>query len=126
MEMDSYEIIRFKYVRKRQKKPFFIYARLRELGRQDKGHFLTSCLAYMIFRIIEQKLNRGGARYRDAEILRTLRDYEAVDAESFYVGAIEGKAVRALEGTFELAGSMTAFSKAQFRRLVARSKKEKI
>ena len=39
MEMDSYEIIRFKYVRKRQKKPFFIYARLRELGRQDKGPF---------------------------------------------------------------------------------------
>ena len=54
------------------------------------------------------------------------REREAVDAESFYVGAMEGKAVRALEGTFELAGSMTAFSKAQFRRLVARSKKEKI
>jgi len=61
-----------------------------------------------------------------AEILRTLRDYEAVDAESFYVGAMEGKAVRALESTFGLAGSMAAFSKAQFRRLVARSKKEKI
>ena len=91
-----------------------------------RAHSLTCCLAYMIFRIIEQKLNRGGARYRDAEILRTMRDYEAVDAESFYVGAMEGKAVRALEGTFELAGSMTAFSKAQFRRLVARSKKEKI
>ena len=91
-----------------------------------RAHSLTCCLAYMIFRIIEQKLNRGGARYRDAEILRTMRDYEAVDAESFYVGAMEGKAVRALESTFGLVGSMTALSKAQFRRLVARSKKEKI
>ena len=48
----------------------------------------------MIFRIIKQKLNRGGVRYADPEILRTLRDYEAVDAESFYVGAMEGKAAR--------------------------------
>ena len=40
--------------------------------------------------------------------------------------SMAGKAVRAREGTFELAGSMTSFSKAQFRRLVARSKKEKI
>ena len=62
----------------------------------------------------------------DAEILKMLKDYEAVDAESFYVGAMEGKAVRALESTFGLVGSMTAFSKAQFKRLVAKSKKEKI
>ena len=98
------------------------------VSREDRirAHFLTCYLAFMIFRIIEQKLNKGDVRYTDPEILRTLRDYEAIDAESFYVGAMEGKAVRALEGTFELAGSMTAFSKAQFRRLVARSKKEKI
>lgn len=98
------------------------------MSREDRirAHFLTCCLAYMIFRIIEQKLNRGGARYRDVEILRTLRDYEAVDAESFCVGAMEGKAVRALESTFGLAGTMTAFSKAQFRRMMAKSKKEEI
>ena len=98
------------------------------MSREDRirAHFLTCYLAYMIFRIIEQKLNKGDVRYTDAEILRTLKDYEAVDAESFYVGAMEGKAVRALESTFGLAGSMTAFSKAQFRRLVARSKKERI
>ena len=91
-----------------------------------RAHFLTCCLAYMIFRIIEQKLNKGDVRYTDPEILRTLRDYEAIDAENFYVGAMEGKAVRALESTCGLVGSMTALSKAQFRRLVARSKKEKI
>jgi len=98
------------------------------VSREDRirAHFLTCYLAYMIFRVIEQKINKGDERYTDAEILRTLRDYEAVDAESFYVGAMEGKAVRALESTFGLAGSMTAFSKAQFRRLVARSKKEEI
>ena len=96
------------------------------VSREDRirAHFLTCYLAFMIFRIIEQKLNKGDVRYTDPEILRTLRDYEAIDAESFYVGAMEGKAVRALESTFGLAGSMTAFSKAQFRRLVARSKKE--
>lgn len=98
------------------------------MSREDRirAHFLTCYLAYMIFRIIEQKINKGDERYTDAEILRTLRDYEAVDAESFYVDAMEGMAVRALESTFGLAGSMTAFSKAQFRRLVARSKKEEI
>lgn len=98
------------------------------ISREDRirAHFLTCYLAYMIFRIIEQKLNKGDVRYTDAEILRTLRDYEAIDAESFYVGAMEGKAVKALEGTFGLVGSMTAFSKAQFRRLVARSKKQEI
>lgn len=98
------------------------------MSREDRirAHFLTCYLAYMIFRIIEQKLNKGDVRYTDAEILRTLRDYEAIDAESFYVGAMEGKAVKALEGTFGLVGSMTAFSKAQFRRLVARSKKQEI
>ena len=98
------------------------------VSREDRirAHFLTCYLAFMIFRIIEQKLNRGEVRYTDPEILRTLRDYEAIDAESFYVGAMEGKAVRALESTFGLVGSMTAFSKAQFRRLVARSKKEEI
>ena len=98
------------------------------MSREDRirAHFLTCCLAYMIFRIIEQKLNRGGTRYTDPEIMRTLKDYEAVDAESFCVGAMEGKAVRALEGTSGLAGSMAAFSKAQFRRLVAKSKKEEI
>ncbi|MDY4188007.1 MAG: IS1634 family transposase, partial [Candidatus Enterosoma sp.] len=98
------------------------------VSREDRirAHFLTCYLAFMIFRIIEQKLNKGDVRYTDPEILRTLRDYEAIDAESFYVGAMEGKAVRALESTFGLVGSMTAFSKAQFRRLVARSKKEKI
>ena len=98
------------------------------VSREDRirAHFLTCYLAFMIFRIIEQKLNKGDVRYTDPEILRTLRDYEAIDAESFYVGAMEGKAVRALESTFGLVGSMTAFSKAQFRRLVARSKKEEI
>ena len=98
------------------------------VSREDRirAHFLTCYLAFMIFRIIEQKLNKGDVRYTDPEILRTLRDYEAIDAENFYVGAMEGKAVRALESTFGLVGSMTAFSKAQFRRLVARSKKEKI
>lgn len=98
------------------------------VSREDRirAHFLTCYLAFMIFRIIEQKLNKGDVRYTDPEILRTLRDYEAIDAESFYVGAMEGKAVRALESTFGLVGSMTAFSKAQFRRLVAKSKKEKI
>ena len=98
------------------------------VSREDRirAHFLTCYLAFMIFRIIEQKLNKGDVRYTDSEILRTLRDYEAIDAENFYVGAMEGKAVRALESTFGLVGSMTAFSKAQFRRLVARSKKEKI
>lgn len=98
------------------------------VSREDRirAHFLTCYLAFMIFRIIEQKLNKCDVRYTDPEILRTLRDYEAIDAESFYVGAMEGKAVRALESTFGLVGSMTAFSKAQFRRLVARSKKEKI
>ena len=98
------------------------------VSREDRirAHFLTCYLAFMIFRIIEQKLNKGDVRYTDPEILRTLRDYEAIDAESFYVGAMEGKAVRALESTFGLVGSMTALSKAQFRRLVARSKKEKI
>ena len=96
------------------------------VSREDRirAHFLTCYLAFMIFRIIEQKLNKGDVRYTDLEILRTLRDYEAIDAESFYVGAMEGKAVRALESTFGLVGSMTALSKAQFRRLVARSKKE--
>ena len=98
------------------------------VSREDRirAHFLTCYLAFMIFRIIEQKLNKGDVRYTDPEILRTLRDYEAIDAENFYVGAMEGKAVRALESTFGLVGSMTAFSKAQFRRLVARSKKEEI
>ena len=98
------------------------------VSREDRirAHFLTCYLAFMIFRIIEQKLNKGNVRYTDPEILRTLRDYEAIDAENFYVGAMEGKAVRALESTFGLVGSMTALSKAQFRRLVARSKKEKI
>ena len=98
------------------------------VSREDRirAHFLTCYLAFMIFRIIEQKLNKGDVRYTDPEILRTLRDYEAIDAESFYVGAMEGKAVRALESTFGLVGSMTALSKAQFRRLVARTKKEKI
>ena len=98
------------------------------VSREDRirAHFLTCYLAFMIFRIIEQKLNKGDVRYTDPEILRTLRDYEAIDAESFYIGAMEGKAVRALESTFGLVGSMTALSKAQFRRLVARSKKEKI
>ena len=98
------------------------------VSREDRirAHFLTCYLAFMIFRIIEQKLNKGDVRYTDPEILRTLRDYEAIDAENFYVGAMEGKAVRALESTFGLVGSMTALSKAQFRRLVARSKKEKI
>ena len=98
------------------------------MSREDRirAHFLTCYLAFMIFRIIEQKLNKGDVKYTDAEILRTLKDYEAVDAESFYVGAMEGKAVRALESTFGLVGSMTAFSKAKFRRLVAKSKKEKI
>lgn len=98
------------------------------VSREDRirAHFLTCYLAFMIFRIIEQKLNKGDVRYTDLEILRTLRDYEAIDAENFYVGAMEGKAVRALESTFGLVGSMTALSKAQFRRLVARSKKEKI
>ena len=98
------------------------------VSREDRirAHFLTCYLAFMIFRIIEQKLNKGDVRYTDPEILRTLRDYEAIDAESFYVGAMEGKAVRALESTFGLVGSMAAFSKAQFRRLVARSKKEEI
>ena len=98
------------------------------VSREDRirAHFLTCYLAFMIFRIIEQKLNKGDVRYTDPEILRTLRDYEAIDAESFYVGAMEGKAVRALESTFGLVGSMAALSKAQFRRLVARSKKEKI
>ena len=97
------------------------------VSREDRirAHFLTCYLAFMIFRIIEQKLNKGDVRYTDPEILRTLRDYEAIDAENFYVGAMEGKAVRALESTFGLVGSMTALSKAQFRRLVARSKKEK-
>lgn len=86
------------------------------MSREDRiiAKFLTCSLAFMIFRTIEQKLNKGGARYADPEILRTLRDYEAVDAESFCVGPMEGKAVRALEGTFGLAGSMAAFSKAQF------------
>ena len=98
------------------------------VSREDRirAHFLTCYLAFMIFRIIEQKLNKGDVRYTDPEILRTLRDYEAIDAENFYVGAMEGKAVRALESTFGLVGSMTVFSKAQFRRLVARSKKEEI
>lgn len=98
------------------------------VSREDRirAHFLTCYLAFMIFRIIEQKLNKGDVRYTDPEILRTLRDYEAIDAENFYVGAMEGKAVRALESTFGLVGSMAAFSKAQFRRLVARSKKEEI
>ena len=98
------------------------------VSREDRirAHFLTCYLAFMIFRIIEQKLNKGDVRYTDPEILRTLRDYEAIDAENFYVGAMEGKAVRALESTFGLVGSMTALSKAQFRRLVARSKKEEI
>ena len=98
------------------------------VSREDRirAHLLTCYLAFMIFRIIEQKLNKGDVRYTDPEILRTLRDYEAIDAENFYVGAMEGKAVRALESTFGLVGSMTALSKAQFRRLVARSKKEKI
>ena len=98
------------------------------VSREDRirAHFLTCYLAFMIFRIIEQKLNKGDVRYTDPEILRTLRDYEAIDAENFYVGAMEGKAVRALESTFGLVGSMTALSKAQFRRQVARSKKEKI
>ena len=98
------------------------------VSREDRirAHFLTCYLALMIFRIIDQKLNKGDVRYTGPEILRTLRDYEAIDAESFYVGAMEGKAVRALESTFGLVGSMAAFSKAQFRRLVARSKKEEI
>ena len=89
------------------------------MSREDRirAHFLTCYLAFMIFRIIEQKLNKGEVKYTDAEILRTLKDYEAVDMESFYVGAMEGKAVRALESTFGLVGSMTAFSKAKFRRL---------
>ena len=66
------------------------------VSREDRirAHFLTCYLAFMIFRIIEQKLNKGDVRYTDPEILRTLRDYEAVDAESFYVGAMEGKAAR--------------------------------
>ena len=98
------------------------------VSREDriKAYFLTCYLAYMIFRIIEQKINKGDGRYTDTEILRALRDYEAVDAESFYVGAMEGKAVKVLESTFGLEGSMTALSNAQFRRLVARSKKEEI
>ena len=66
------------------------------VSREDRirAHFLTCYLAFMIFRIIEQKLNKGDVRYTDPEILRTLRDYEAIDAESFYVGAMEGKAAR--------------------------------
>ena len=98
------------------------------VSREDriKAYFLTCYLAYMIFRIIEQKINKGDGRYTDTEILRALRDYEAVDAESFYVGAMEGKAVKVLESTFGLEGSMTVLSNAQFRRLVARSKKEEI
>ena len=47
-------------------------------------------------------------------------------AESIYVGEMKGKAVRAFKSTFRLVGSMAAFSKAQFKRLVARFKKEKI
>ena len=42
--------------------------------------------------------------------------------ESFYVGAMEGKAVKALEATLGLVGSYKALSKARFRKLVARSK----
>ena len=94
------------------------------LSREDRirSHFLVCYLALLVFRVLEQKLETGVERYTTEEILDSLRGYEAVDMESFYVGAMEGKVVKALEATFGLVGSYKAMSKVQFRKLVARSK----
>ena len=96
------------------------------LSREDRirSHFLTCFLALMVYRVMERKMIQSGEQFTTREIISSLRNYEIVDMGSFYIGAMEGKAIKALEKTFGLVGSMKAFSKATFRKLISRSKKE--
>lgn len=97
------------------------------LSREDriKAHFLICYLAIMIFKIMEQKMEEIRKHFTAHEIITTLRKYEVIDVESFYIGAMEGKATKALEKTFGLIESMLAMSKASCRKLISKSKREK-
>ena len=72
------------------------------LTREDRirSHFLICYLALLILRIIEQRLRKDGFHYTAGEIIDSLRNYDAIDMGSFYVGAMDGKATSALESTF--------------------------
>lgn len=95
------------------------------VSREDRirAHFLTCYLALVVYRVMEQKLIKEGEHYTTQEIISTIRNYQAVDMESFYVGAMEGVAVKALEKTFGLIGSYQAMSKRDFQKLISKSKK---
>ena len=96
------------------------------LSREDRirSHFLICYLSLMIYRIIEQKLQKEKEYYTSKEIIQTLRNYDMIDMGNFYVGAIEGVAVHALEKTFKIVGSLQAMSKASFRSIIKKSKIE--
>ena len=95
------------------------------VSREDRirAHFLTCYLALVVYRVMEQKLIKEGEHYTTQEIISTIRNYQAVDMGSFYVGAMEGVAVKALEKTFGLIGSYQAMSKRDFQKLISKSKK---
>lgn len=95
------------------------------VSREDRirAHFLTCYLALVVYRVMEQKLIKEGEHYTTQEIISTIRNYQAVDMESFYVGAMEGVAVKALEKAFGLIGSYQAMSKRDFQKLISKSKK---
>lgn len=62
-----------------------------------RAHFLICYLALMIFRIMKQKMEEIGEHFTAHEIITTLRKYEVIDMESFYIEAMEGKATKTLE-----------------------------
>lgn len=101
------------------------FARPVYVSREDRirAHFLTCYLALVVYRVMDQKLIKEGVHYTIQEIISTIRNYQAVDMENFYVGAMEGLAVKALEKTFGSIGSHQAMSKRDFQNLISKSKK---
>lgn len=96
------------------------------LSREDriKAHFLVCFLALAVLRVIEQKLARKGYRFTVPEIISSLRGCNAVDRGYFYAGAMEGKAIGALEDAFGLKVSYAGLGKRQVRSLLSDSKKQ--
>ena len=96
------------------------------LSREDriKAHFLVCYPALAVLRVIEQKLARKGYRFTVPEIISSLRGCNAVDRGYFYAGAMEGKAIGALEDAFGLKVSYAGLGKRQVRSLLSDSKKQ--
>ena len=89
-----------------------------------RAHFLCCYLSLLVFRVLEQRLEKAGKFVTAPEIVKAIQGYNVLDMGSFYAGAMEGETARALEEVTGLCGSKTAMSKAFFRALVKRSKGE--